>query len=787
MDKKKDFFISYTGVDEHQATWVAGILEKEGYETIIQAWDFNAGEDFILNMDNALKNSKHLIAIFSENYSKSIYCTAEWTAAFSKYSKGETRAVIPIKISDVEPEGLLASITYIDLYKIEEGKREDALIREIKGRKVRNGPDTSGIKRGAMPLNNLPHSRNPYFTGRKEKLELIYNNFQSGDVVSLVQSVSGLGVVGKTSIALEYAYAHSHAYETIWWVNTENSTTTLAAYRDLALKKKIISEDAKVDDIIEAMKYWFNDNDKWLFIYDNADADNFKEWLEPYLPQSRKGHVLITTRSSFFPKSKSVDIIVFNETEAISFLKKRSDKSGDGYSDDLAKMLSERLQHLPLALEQAAAYIVETPGVTYRDYIDLIEQYGIDIFEKKTSKGTDFYIVDYSSIINTTWKISMEKITNKSAVQMFNICAYLAPDRIPVDMFIRGSDVLPKPLQVDIADFLQRNDILRDLTRYSLLTVGRNEETVTGEKRMISMHRLLQEVVQISFNKNYEWLIRSLDICHQLACWDSDNIDSIRAFRTDANHIERIAVLAEKLCSDDDEKLNSVAYIYFNLVGMYAKSFNVETALNYCNKLISMLEKSSDDSDDFGVRFDLLVSYLNRGHIFGLLRAYDKALDDSEISVALGEQLKNENELFDESELAAAYMNRGVMFEYMLMHEKALIDKNKSIDIFARLYRESKLNDENRLANAYMNRGATYASMKMYSESSDDNEKCIRIWNKIKDEGKQIDEGGLAKAYLNISINGTKQIVKKNERQSDKKTQTNIIKGIMASYKKTNK
>ncbi|MCL2443327.1 MAG: toll/interleukin-1 receptor domain-containing protein [Treponema sp.] len=385
MDEIKDFFISYKSTDEKQAIWIAETLEKEGYSTIIQAWDFRAGGNFIEEMDKALKNSKHLIAVWSKKYFESMYCNKEWTAAFTKYAT-ETRAIIPVRISNVKPEGLLASIIYIDLFRIKESKRAEVLINGIKTPERRGDKSIyprSGIKNGAMAFNNLPHSQNRYFTGRKDILDLINKNFKSKDLVSFVQSINGLGGVGKSSIVLEYAYRNLIKYETIWWVNSSSFDTTLSSFMKFALDKKLITEEAKAEDVVEEMKYWFSNNDNWLFIYDNADADDFKKWLEPFFPKSGNGHVLITTRNNFFPKSKSIDIVVFDETEAVSFMKNRIKKDSEGYSVKLAKILSKRLQYLPLALEQAAAYMVETPGVTYQDYIDLIDKYGTDILKKK--------------------------------------------------------------------------------------------------------------------------------------------------------------------------------------------------------------------------------------------------------------------------------------------------------------------------------------------------------------------------------------------------------------------
>ena len=100
----------------------------------------------------------------------------------------------------------------------------------------------------------------------------------------------------------------------------------------------------------------------------------------------------------------------------------------------------------------------------------------------------------------------MEKIAQDSAVQMFNMCAYFAPEKIPVDIFVQETKALPNKLRVDIIDNLKRNEILQDLTRYSLLQYGKDENLQSSEKRILYMHRLLQEVVQKHHAGNTEWL-----------------------------------------------------------------------------------------------------------------------------------------------------------------------------------------------------------------------------------------------------------------------------------------
>jgi len=769
LDEIKDFFISYAKNDEQQALWINKILTKAGYTTIIQACDFKAGDTFTGSMHKALQNSERLIAVLSDDYFKSAMCNKEWESAFYNY-RDIDRAIIPVRISNVELTGLFRTIIYIDLYNAKENEWEKVLITGIEGKNIKNIPIGPGKKwhgkKGDLPLNNLPHSKNPYFTGRDEKLELIYTNFKNGDAISFVQSISGLGGVGKSSLALEYAYNHSHEYaDAVWWVNAENYTTAIAAYRDFALRKEIIKQEAKADEVIEAMQYWFNGKKSWLFIFDNADSDDFNKWLEPFLPKTNTGHVLITTRSSFFPKSISINLNVFNETESVTFLKKRAGKSGDAYSDDSDKTLAERLQYLPLALEQAAAYIAETPNVTYKDYLGLIDKYGVDTFQKKTPDGKEYYLVDYSMIITTTWKISMEKIKQESAIQMFNMCAYFAPEKIPVEVFTRGIDVLPSPLHENITDLRERKAILSDLTRYSLLSWGRDSNTSTDETTVLYMHRLLQEVVQKSFGDNSNWLAYCLDlICNAVDWIGIDGLKLKKAFELESPHTIRIADKSYEIFERNNEKLEKVVKIYLYNSAVNADLLFIDAGLSYIEKCIQILERLCIEENSIDVKNYLLSSYLTKGNIFYSLLKYPKVVEFLNKSIQLGEQLKKNKELNDEFLLAHAYRNRGSAYECMKLHAEALTDMNISIDRYKCLYSAGLLCDENELAIAYMNRAIIYQSMAKYDESLLDANKAKGILEKIKEEEKAVYENTMAKVISTISITNSKIAFEKNKK-----------------------
>ena len=92
-------FISYNRADRDWAEWIAGTIERAGYEPIIQAWHFRPGENFVLRMQEAAAQTDFTIAVLSENYLKSEYTQPEWTAAFAQDPTGEKRKLIPVRVT----------------------------------------------------------------------------------------------------------------------------------------------------------------------------------------------------------------------------------------------------------------------------------------------------------------------------------------------------------------------------------------------------------------------------------------------------------------------------------------------------------------------------------------------------------------------------------------------------------------------------------------------------------------------------------------------------------------
>ncbi len=131
MSDKKDFFISYNGKDESWAEWIAWEVEQMGYSTIIQVWDFNAGNNFVHAMQEAAKNAPRTIAVLSQHDLDAQFTHPEWQAAFRQDPKGEKGLLIPVRIGKCDLDGLLSQMIYIDLVGVDESKAGQALREQL--------------------------------------------------------------------------------------------------------------------------------------------------------------------------------------------------------------------------------------------------------------------------------------------------------------------------------------------------------------------------------------------------------------------------------------------------------------------------------------------------------------------------------------------------------------------------------------------------------------------------------------------------------------------------------
>ena len=704
MSGKRDFFISYNKADQQWAEWIAAVLEGKGYSTYIQAWDFCPGGNFVLDMQNASGDSERFIAVLSDAYMNSEYCQPEWAAAFTKDPNGKKRLLIPVRVSDIRPAGLFAAIIYIDLFGKNEKEAENTLIEGIATADIpRDRPSsfpgaaaTAAKVRfpGSLPFHNLPYIRNIYFTGRAQILDDMNTAFKIENNVSLTQSLTAMGGLGKTQLAVEYAYRHAPEYDCIWWVLAENDSTVLADYKRFAVRKELLKPEQQDPDIIIATVLdWLDNNSDWLFIYDNAGEIT---GTTPWWPRNNKGHILITTRNRKIQIGKHLDVSLFSEEEAVGFLIKRTE-----FNDvPGAELLSRRLGYFPLALEQAAAYMKVNNDIQYADYLALLEEYGLEVLDDIDG------VTHYDKSIRATLTISIDKIESEASKQLLYMCAYVASDNITPEMFADNRALLPVLLGGELSDALKSNRIWKELTQYSLL---KKQET-----NGYSMHRLLQAVVRDRLHENPEWARYCLDILKSTYKFSYDAQDK---FLLLSPHVEAFYGSAHEYLTDDESQAELALLCSTAGFGNYNLG-NYAGALEWFEKDLAISEKV------LGIEHPSTATTCNNiASVYDKQGEYAKALEWYGKALAISEKVLGK----EHPSTATTYNNIAMVYSYQGDYAKALEWFEKALTI-----REKVLGKQHPdTATTYNNIATVYSDKGEYAGALEWYEKAMAIKEKV--------------------------------------------------------
>lgn len=327
-----------------------------------------------------------------------------------------------------------------------------------------------------------------------QKMARLSLNQEQGLQEGIQTAVSGMGGIGKTQLVLEYAKQYAAQYDhNVLWIEAEKKIDILDSFKKLARKltidlNDVYNNEKESSQLIEDV-YSFFKNAKSLFIFDNVE--NVKE-IEDILPKVSSGNhptVLITSRYSNW-KNVAIPLTldVFTEIEAIGFIKTELFLM-DNAEDSKIKELTRLLQNLPLALQQAIAYIKNEKNL---DSAFTIQHY-IDRFKQKSQELLDFEFSNYSNdpyskTVLTTWEITLEKLAQEKligvkAIETLQMMAYLYPDNISNQFFItlKNNQYLSAAIQL--------------LKNYSLINEG-------SESHISTIHRLVQKVLRINLEKN---------------------------------------------------------------------------------------------------------------------------------------------------------------------------------------------------------------------------------------------------------------------------------------------
>jgi tetratricopeptide (TPR) repeat protein len=504
-----EVFCSYAPEDETFCHQLEAHLSPLRHEGLLSLWHHRKivpGTDWSKAIDVHLSKATVILLLVSSDFLASDYCYGiELAQALQRHDANKAR-VLPIIVRSVlwksSPFAHL-SVLPTNTRAIARWTDRDAAFTDV----------ADGIRQAINDLKahseriadserariwNIPFPRNRFFLGRDALIADLALQLRSNKPLALSQpqAISGFGGVGKTQLAIEYAYRYVQQYQAVLWTRAESREVLTSGFVGLARILDLPERDEQDQKtVVEAVKRWLSLHDQWLLILDNADTPIL---VFDFLPPVFSGHIVLTTRAQAISQfAKCLEIDVLEEETAMLLLLRRAGvlspdaplEQADETNYLLAQLLCKELGALPLALDQAGAYIEET-RCGLQQYLDLFHGHRAKLLHELRGLFRDH------EAVATTWSLSFKAMEEQSqvAADVLRFCAFLHPDAIPEELFLRQVDKLEPHLEIFRNDPLALNRVLSILSSYSFVRRSSHEHT-------ISTHRLVQISLQDAMTK----------------------------------------------------------------------------------------------------------------------------------------------------------------------------------------------------------------------------------------------------------------------------------------------
>ncbi|MEU4418573.1 tetratricopeptide repeat protein [Nocardia salmonicida] len=589
-------------------------------------------------------------------------------------------------------------------------------------------------------IDNLP-SRPGLFVGRRTEVEALDAGL-STDQPHVVQAVSGLGGVGKSTLVAQWATTRAHAYSPKIWITAASPAEIAQGLADFAVRLHPMPANVlDANQLAERGLQWLATHTQWLLILDNVE--NLTDISDVLARVGTGGRIVVTSRRStgWQPGVAVTRLGALEPDESRSLLVGLL-TSADSWDDSGVAELCAALGHLPLAIEQAGAYLRQSPFTTVCDYLRILIDQPVDVLARAAED------TDPERTIAKIWRITLDRVSasRPAAVELLRVLAWYGPDAVPYPLLL---NVLPAP---------QLNDALGVLTAYSLIVA--NPATPS-----VSIHRLVQTVARTADPTDVHRDSDAIQRARRQATRalhttlpDHQDPTSWQDWRTLLPHID--ALTSHSLDASCEPAAVTVAAIHFHTgVFLHGQGLNLR-ALEHLESALAIRENilGSEDSDTLEARDRVARSYraagrtseaiemLERTHtdrigVLGALHpctltsshnlayAYEVA-GRSEQAMALFENTLSQRELVlgadhpetlsTRSSIARMYRATGRAAEAITLFEQTLIDSISALGSED----PNTLSVRSSLAHAYLDIGRTNEAIDLFEQTKLD---CARV------------------------------------------------------------
>ncbi|MCW8381517.1 FxSxx-COOH system tetratricopeptide repeat protein [Streptomyces justiciae] len=489
------FLVSYVGYDRTWAGWLGHRLEEHGHRVTLRPLDPQASATLTDALADLGRASGKVIMVLSDRYfGRGGHTTQQWNEALAAVTEREPGRYVGVTLTSGTTPGAAAALEPVELWGIDAREAEYRVLRRLGLPVERLGVSTG--RHGPRFPNDPPEvwggvpRRNPRFTGRIEVMNRLRERLQEAPSGAKVVTLLGMSGVGKTQIATEYTYRYASEYDVVWWVPAQDRASMRERLAELApafqLGVEAASYGERIRTALEALRRG-RPYGRWLIVFDGCDEPDI---LTDLLP-SGAGDVIITSRNRDWAtrNTQLVEVPVYTRRESVIFIRRRALR----LRAEEAEQLAEALGDFPLALDQTAGWLADSP-MTVPAYLDLLKQ---RLDAPDVLRVSEEFPTPFPQSIAILLNSIREEFPDARA--LLRLCVFFAPGRVPLRLLrqIPATD-LPEEYSGLMNDQVRWNAALNKLVQFSVAGLEYSEHSAEagGSVETVQLHSMVYGVVR---------------------------------------------------------------------------------------------------------------------------------------------------------------------------------------------------------------------------------------------------------------------------------------------------